>query len=373
LPSKAARIALSGPTARRVARLGLSLAVGFAIAWSWYSSAGSAVLRYLRAYGYGPPAADYGPERPWWSLGRWTFRLDGIAHDTYLPLLVAFVVSAAVAVVARRSAPTGGAVRSWRAALASDTGVVAAVLVIAYLELTTTRNNGWQFELPLVAPFVLVALALAWRVPAARATTAVLVVLASALTFAGRNGVLPASVHARVAIGGGHVPVIDGRDLREQNTARSVGLAPGSSPAAVQAALQRLADINRDVAVRIVQRAAAEGVAPRICLGTQDPWVNVNSIALDLLLVTGRFPAITIFRSEPHTTADALVALADPVNAVPNVVLTGAPFPDPDTADFDVLRHSAPMERALRVDGFTVFATEQTPDGRALTLWFRDA
>ena len=130
-----------GPTERkrRAANFGLALAVGFAIAATWYGRNWPIVAEYLLSFGYGDRSAYHGQAYPMLSWAYWTARLHTIVNvGFYLPLAVlvaaALVVGIAQALLqTRETGRIGGALRL---NLQNGVWICSVVVVSGYLALT---------------------------------------------------------------------------------------------------------------------------------------------------------------------------------------------------------------------------------------------
>ena len=102
----------SADRSRRAASFALALAVGIAIAATWYVRSWRVVAEYLVGYGYGDRSVYYGQAFPLLSWARWTVRLKTlIDRGFYLPLAVLVTVSLAAGAIAAlwRARPVDGA------------------------------------------------------------------------------------------------------------------------------------------------------------------------------------------------------------------------------------------------------------------------
>ncbi len=376
------RVVVAGPTWRRVMRFALAVVVGFAVAASWYSASWRNVLHYLRDYGYGAQAASYGPAHAPLSLGWWTARAYSLAAaSSYFLVVAAVALSVGATIGARvadrwdreaaRSADSAPPRRARvRNALASDTATVSIVGGYGYVALSSTRNIGSSFELPIAMPLIVATIVWAWRRTTARSIAAAALVTVSVFGFIQSLGVLP--LHYRtVKLGSKTVPLYDDRGNLGDTARRTARLASASDHDVDQTLRAYQAAVDR-AARAIDARTRQAGVSPVILFAVQDPWFNTNTVPLTVLLLSGREAPVGLFLPAPATPDDAMSLLEDPAHGQPNVVITGPPDADPYASNFAVLRDPMTVEDGLRRDGFAVLAQVTEPDGRTMRLWFKD-
>ena len=209
-----------GPTERkrRAVNFGLALAVGFAIAATWYGRNWPIVAEYLLNFGYGDRSAYHGQAYPMLSWAYWTARLNTIINrGFYLPLAVLVAATLVVGIAqvllqTRETRRIGGALRL---NLQNGVWICSVVVVSGYLALTSSRNDGTGFALPLLPILVALAMAAAARLrsQAVQACLGTAFLLVSLFNVAMKADVVPAfSGNWSVPVPAlGALRVIDGR------------------------------------------------------------------------------------------------------------------------------------------------------------------
>src|SRR5262249_28718753 len=138
----------------------------FAVAATWYWRNLDSVVEYLTGFGYGSEAANFGKEHTTLSWSWWhAVATLMTSTDLLLPLallILAGLVAVAVA-AARRVIDSGDRRATVERLLRSEVLAVAIVFAAGYLALSTSRNSGSGFTLPiaiLLPPIAVVALRL---------------------------------------------------------------------------------------------------------------------------------------------------------------------------------------------------------------------
>ena len=281
----------SGTTRRRLLHLAAGLGMAIVVAGSWYSATWRLVADYLLDYGYQADASAFGPGRPVLSLARWTFRLDRIIErDLGGPLtlaVLALATAAVAAALARRRQDKQPGPR-WRHRISSNAATIAVFCGWCYLVLSSSRNGGLDFELPLVPAVVALLVAAAARAPrAARAAALGSCLLASIVAAAGSAGVLSGSeprVHD-VTLGPVRTPVLDSRTELDVYVEYSMGpcitvTCPTGRLRPTEADLMAWRAPAEEMAQLVEHEAFVRGHSPVVFFGVQDPLFNTNTVAL---------------------------------------------------------------------------------------------
>jgi len=153
---------------------GLIVALGATHLW-W-------LLCFRRGFpvGYGGPSANTGSSFSPLSPGLWTHELRRAVNTfLYLPLaavlILALAVAAAAALARRRDWSSRVELdRVLRRAARSEAVVPAIVVVEGYLALTSSRNDGTGFVMPLLPPAIALVVVAALKVPWRAARTALI-------------------------------------------------------------------------------------------------------------------------------------------------------------------------------------------------------
>jgi 4-amino-4-deoxy-L-arabinose transferase-like glycosyltransferase len=357
-----------GDRRRSLLNGGLALVALVAVAATWYLPNLNAVVDYLTGYGYGDQSHDYGRHVSAFALGRWTAVAEKTAVESiHLPSAVALIagLSCAVGVALRRLRGPDGRVAAVQL-LRSEASLLAIVLIIGYLALSTSSNPGWGFGLPLVPLVVVLAIGGFSRVPALRAvSTAVLIVVALLNVAVAFNVSSTVSRPHFAAIPLFHgVPVTDGRPLpvsviRQQE--------PGSALHFTRAERQWIV-VDRTIAGYALAYARARGTAPILAFATRHRVTNTNSVDLaGELWFDQSIPMAQLTVDHGGDTSSAYARfLSDPKYGQPNFLVTSS------TAAGDYTPHvtQARAEAAARQLGFRPVWKTRLPDGRDFRLWW---
>ncbi len=150
----------SGPARRRrLVNVALALGLGLLAAATWLASSWHSVSSYLTNFGYGAQSAHFAHSGSRLSVGYWTREaVASVREDLYLPLAALLAITFAAAAFAwlrhRR-------VR-WRT---SDAVVVLFVLLEGYIAVSSSKNEGVGFRVPLLALLVSLGVAALLRLP----------------------------------------------------------------------------------------------------------------------------------------------------------------------------------------------------------------
>ena len=290
-------------------------------------------------------------------------------------LAAAALVAAPTALRAWRSLPRGERLRR---VAASPFTTLVIVVGGSYLVLSTTRNAGSDFELPMLPAAVLLVIGGAARArPRPAAAAAGLLAVLATVSYLGTSGLLDAIAgpDPRIAMGSAHLPLWDSRgDLLTYSeptilACPSEGCRRSRTGAAARRYLASWVAPTRVAARELHDYAAAHGYAPVVFFAVQDRMFNTNTIGLYYQLQYGTQLPIGLLQ-DPGPDSESLAAqLTDPARGRPNLVWTGPRAAG--AADFSPLADQAAAERALTDTGFSPVAQIPLPDGRTLTLWWK--
>jgi Dolichyl-phosphate-mannose-protein mannosyltransferase len=350
-------------TASRVANVGLASLTALAVAATWYARNISNVWSYLSSAGYGSTSGTYGRGHPLISVAYWTKELSLVVEQLYVPLAVAiaacFVVWAAANVrVSRR--PHLGNPRT-RAAL-----TILIVLVTAYVALTSSKNEGTAFALPLLPPLVLLAVVALTNVRASslRAALAAALVAVALANVVMKSGFVDPLARPRwIDLPILHrVPVFDGYGIIQEEVA-GAGY-PVGSPTQPLLGMHRLWTPDTEHVVRFIRaRAANAHVAPRVLVAADDGLFNNTRLRLASALLSGEY--MPVGRLTPSTTGDRVTTYVLKIHAyrANAIVVTRAA---PGSARTITLSKIA---AAARQTGFRRARRFSLPDGRPAWVW----
>lgn len=336
-------------------------AVAVAALWYWRNL--QPVLDYLTDFGYGGKSAEFGAQHGLLSWHRWVAVAERItATDLLAPLALAVVaglVAVAVAAVGRvrQSEDRAAAIR---ALAGSDAAAVALVAAAGYLALTSSRNSGFGFTLPLsVLLLPLAAVALRHYRGAATAAIAALALVATLNLAASSDLWSGISRQRQVDLPGlAPLPWVDGvnyalADIRSQ--------APGPQT--------QFAERDRGW-LRADRLLAAwllgEEGRPVIAFASRSHVLNTNTVGLAAVLWFRRsIPMAQLVASEGDSVAAYVRRLTDPLYGRPKVLVTMGS----EAGDYRPRVTQAHAETAARQLGFQLMRTMTLPDGRLLRVW----
>ncbi len=346
----------------------LAVGICFGLAAVWYLPNLTPVFRYLTNYGYGARSGRYGSAHSILSWGWWSRELQKIvAEDLYVPLGIAVIAGAAVALAQRlRKSVRAGWAAELRELAGRDVTTVALVLAGSYVALSSSRNEGAGFALMLMPPLLLLAvlpLRTAGRyaapVIAIVAAVAVLNVFVSTDVWHGLSR--PRSVDLPLL---GTAPVLKG----EAHSLEAIRIQLPGDPVQFVPSERRWPDAARLAAGWLISYAHARGRTPITAFGMRNRVFNTNSVALAALLYYDT--AIPMAQLDPLLAGDRRAAYAryldDPLYGEPNLLLTTSST----AGDFPPLVTQAKAIAAARADGFMPVGHLTLPDGRVVTIWW---
>jgi 4-amino-4-deoxy-L-arabinose transferase-like glycosyltransferase len=394
-----------GLNRRRVGNALLGLGVALVVAWGWYSASWRNVLKYLSNYGYGSEATHYGKSSSVLSLGWWTARPShAIQAMLFAPttVLLAFCLIVAVVDWGRRSAARHRGTRHAQAAVrpdarahspkpvpvsssgtstglpsrlrriaAGDVCAVAIVLVWSFFALSSTANLGSGFELTMIPMAVVLVVSAASRSRPATVITTSCCLLTATLVFAIDSSALVTGTPVVARFGSWSVVAFDGRGSLAIY-ADTFLPGPVPSQASVDAVLRANQRVTEALASLIVATTKAHGRQPVILLATEDPFVNTNSLGLEVQLQTGQQPGMGLVQPPSVAGASFVGQLTEPRFGEPNIVMVGPNATDRIAATWGPIPHPLAVIPALRSTGFTLAGSVRMPDGRTMQVWWKD-
>lgn len=277
---------------RRWWNLGFAVAAMLATAATWFANSWSSVLDYLTGFGYGSSSHSYGPGHSVLSTSFWTQELtDALRIDLYLPLAgllaAALTVGLLIAMQRLRAASGRHELRSLLDRWArDDAAVVLFLLATIYLALTSTRNQGGGFRLPLYPLAVALSVLAISRLPrpsARRFLAGGLIAVSGFNVLMKADLIGDASRLATVDIPAiGDTSLINGRGYIQSFLYSSARVEPGppTEPLPESArgwlpAHERIVSITRRAG-----RAENVGFIPVICVATFEPLLHPNDLVL---------------------------------------------------------------------------------------------
>jgi 4-amino-4-deoxy-L-arabinose transferase-like glycosyltransferase len=363
---------LVGAPDLRVKTRNLAIAAGTAalVAGPWYIRNARSVYDLLLGSGYGEGATPFGHHYPVASWGYWTKELRLDLSHLWLPLggalLLVFLVALAYRAASRPRLSGPSRPQSARAA-----GLLALALVVleGYLVLTSSRNEGTAFALPLLPALVILAVAAAASIP----TRAVRVAFASVLVALSIGAVIAksgwfeplAKVRTVSAPGLGSVTVTDGRGIIQLEVAGD-GYPIGRVTQPLPVMQRGWLPLARDVVGWSLHRAEQRGVPLNLTLGLDDRIFGNSRLILAAQLWFHRYLPVDYLNASPggDSVASYRRQLLSPKPE--NALITGEPPPSGSS----IMRSK--VEAAARSLGFVRVRSFKLPDGRTIWAWWRD-
>lgn len=352
-----------GEMRRRAVGLGLLSASGLAVTASWYWRNYKPVYEYLTSFGYGSQSAYYGPEHSWLSWDRWHEVASRMAQiDLLAPLaaavLLGLLVVAVVAFRRVRAAPDRPAALT--ALVGSDAFSVAFVFVCCYVALSSTRNVGEGFTLPVVAllpPLAVISL----RHLSRRVVVPALLFIAAATTLnvLSNSGISESLARARSV----EVPGFGTVDWTN-----GVPHAVGAIRAQLPGPESHFGHSDHEWSVAgnelagYVQRVTQAGAHEPLVFGSRNEALNTSTLALDGLADFRRPFTLWQLEPEPDTPASYARQLR---GSGGGILVTMSS----EVGDYAPLVTQAYVEAGARRLGFHATRTTRLPDGRLMRVW----
>lgn len=335
-----------------------------AVAASWYLRNAFSVASYLLNYGYGEQSGTFGKSHPVTSLAYWTkdFRLG--AQSLYLPL--ASLTLAAILFAATDFFRFRGRIRS---TLGTPIFVLAIVPAVGYLVLTSSKNEGTGFVVPLLPPLVVLAVASAARLrhQTVRRTFALLFAVVCAGNLMMKSGYVPVlgRPSALRVPGLGSVPILDGRGLIQAQVA-AAGYPAGSARVPLPAMHKLWLPLMKTVTTFASRYAADRGQTPYVVFASDDGIFNTTRADLANALSGFRRARSSFIEGDPG--GDRVSYYRGRLEYLkPNFVEIAQPHPasGPPGITPRAVAIAAESLHFRRVYEFRL------PDGRRASLWYR--
>lgn len=356
---------------RRIANLGLGLLAFAGTSLLWYATSWRLIFDYLLRAGYGDESASYGPGLSRFSTEYWTHELTGAINSSlYLPLagtlLVALPLAAAGAVAGRsRRSRRPGAISEWACrAVRSDAVVPAFVVFEGYLALTSTRNAGTGFVVPLlpclIALGVVAGLSVPWRWARFTFVTALSLVAAFNVVMKADVVAVASEVRTLELPVFGPATLTNGQGYLHQHLANAAGYQLGPPtrwlPERDKAWLELYEEVDTYV-------DGLPGAGARVRLAAVEPLLNAS--ALRLFAYRGGNSGADLGHVDTKGR-DTISAYRRFLGVeLPDLLLTtsrdGAQFGAPITQRL--------VEAAATSLGFELVKRFPIPDGRELRVW----
>ena len=354
---------------QRFLNFGLTVLAGLVVAAPWYIRNYKPVFDYLTSFGYGSQSVYYGPDHSLLSWDRWRDVASRLTQTDLLLPMAALILLGLLAVLvgsARRVAGSPDRRAAATELLGGDAFSVAAIVAGCYVVLTSSRNGGDGFTIPLAVllpPLAVIALR---RVRARIAIAAVAaVVLVAGLNVASNTSLWDSLARQRLVSvpGFGSLPWIDGTPqavsaIREQDPGPETRFADRDR--GWQAANEELA--------ALVFKLSAEGVQTPVAFASRNYALNTSSLLLATMLDQHtRVPMLQLTAEPSDAESTYFEQLTSPAFGSPGILVTmtsnARDLPPAITQSF--------AEAAARRAGFRRVKTIGLPDGRHMRVWAR--
>ncbi len=270
---------------RRALNLALGLAAAACTSLLWYATSWRPILDYLSSAGYGAASANYGSGVSPATTHFWARELEGAINGSlYLPLasLLAVVFAVAAGQLLLRHRGAGGLLPAIRQAARSDFVVPALVVAEGYLALSSSRNEGTGFVVPILPSLVAlgVAAAFAVRPPGLRAALVGGLVAVSVFQLVVKADLVDPLSRARGVTVPllGPVEVVNGQGYLQRNLAANAGYELGPPTRWLAGRERRWLPMYARLAAAI---RGAEERDPRVRLAPQEPLLNASLLRLE--------------------------------------------------------------------------------------------
>ena len=366
------------PTGRRGRQL-VTLAgagvLGVAVAAIWLAYSAYSVFSYLNNFGYGSHSGAFSHSGSRLAVGYWTREATALVReDLYLPLaallVVCLILGAASAWRARGHPGQVGFRSTLRRWAASDSLVVGIVLLEGYLAVSSSRNEGVGFRVPLIAELIVLAVAALFTVRRRGLRSAV---VAALVVVCAVNVVMKADVtdalssRERMSVPGvGSVPVLDGLGYIQSYVIESTETAFGSATQPLPRSQRDWLSAYQRIVSSILDLAHAGHYRPVVDLATDEPLLNANDLTLAARLQAHRDLPVTLLPGPAGaSTLASYERLLHRAVIRPNVIVTVTRvglsyFALGGLKDAD----QGLLERASEAAGFSCGAAIPLPDGR---------
>lgn len=348
---------------RGLLNLGLLCLAAVAVAAPWYVPNFDAVAEYLTEFGYGDRSAEYGASHSIVSWHRWTDVLGRIAADDLYLVLAILLVAGLVALLVTAIRRIDGAedrVAVLRAILGSGPAAVGIVALAGYAALSSSRNIGLGFTLPVTVLLVPLAVTALPRFPRARVPVLAIVGIATAVNLIA-SFTFSESLSQRRTVDVPEftsTPLVDGTPYAVREIRQQVD-GPETRFDATDAGFLT---VDGELAETFVVRLGKQVVA----FGSRNRVVNTNTVMLaGLRQYNAEIPMAQLLSTDGPTAADFAARLEETDFGLPQVVETAST----DARDFEPRVEQPPVEAAARSLGMRKIQTVDLPDGRQMRIW----
>ena len=295
-----------------------------AVAAPWYVHNFNAVFDYLTGFGYGAESTDDGPSHAWISWGCWRDVADRfVLNDLLLPLAVLILLGLiVVGLVAAGRIPNAEDRRDTTLRLAgSDAFSVALVFACCFAALTSSRNGGEGFTIPvtvLLPPLAVIALLHLRKTAAVAALSALAIVIG--LNVAASSNLWDSLARTRyISVPAfGSLPWINGTP---QAVSAIRGQAPG--PATRFTGRDRGWPEADRVLASLVLRLSNEGATQPVAFASRNRVLNTSTLLLAGMLEGHTSIWMAQLTAEPDDSVATYVhQLASPDLGMPGVLIT---------------------------------------------------
>jgi hypothetical protein len=351
---------------RRTVNLVIGLGAAVATSAVWYATSLRPILSYLTSAGYGSASAQYGPAVARSSVHYWSRELEVLINSAlYLPLGLALALALVASIPgALQRLRNAGAKRAvLRRFARSDVAIVIFVALEMYLALTSTRNQGTGFIVPLVPLVVVLAVVALFRFVRADARHVVvaLTLVVSIVNVGMKADVVSALSRPKTTSLPllGSVQVLNGEGYLQQNLAANAGYQLGAPTHWLSDRDKRWQSMYDALSTRVHELGPPE---PALRLAPDEPLLNASAFRL-----------ATYRRYHDGGNIGYVTVAADTVAAYRYFLLDEKPGA---VLTVDASRHQygapvsgALVSAALRSTRYERSSSLRTPDGRTLTLW----
>ncbi len=348
---------------RGLLNLGLLGLAAVAVAGPWYFPNLDLIVEYLTDFGYGERSAEFGASHSIISWDRWTDVFARLAaKDLYLVLAALVAAGLVVLLIAaiRRVADAADRRSALRDLLASDAAVVAIVVLAGYVALSSSRNVGLGFTLPMTVLLVPLALLALPRNPRAVAPVVVVVAVMTVINLAAAFTFSESLSRVRVVDvpGFGSIPVVDGVPVAVEHVRLQVDGPETRFDESERGYLTADGELAETFVVRLG--------TPVVAFGSRNRVVNTNSVMLaGLRQYDTAIPMAQLLATDGPTAKDFAARLAEPAFGQPKVVVTTST----SARDFEPVVRQPPVEEAARSLGMRRVHAVRLPDNRSMRVW----
>jgi hypothetical protein len=367
---------------RRLLSLALGLLAGLITAATWYGWSWRSVAHYLTGFGYGESSARFGASGSRFSVDYWSRELGNLVKvELYLPLAILLLVALAlgvVAVVARRRGHTESLTAMLRRWSTTDVIVVAVIVAEAYVAVSSSKNEGVGFRLPIIPLVVALAVWCLWQL---RWRCVRLALGAGLVAVAALNFIMKADVTSTVS----RTTIVDvptiGKTPVLNGTGYIQGYVYGSFEVSPRPAVDRFPPSEKGW-LRSYDKLVSTLTGPRghlnpdtvVGLSTFEPLMNPNNLSLAdrlrfrqslrvrlLVAPAGRQTQLGLARAVLAPPAAAELVTVDRVGLSYSALTGQAAIKQPL------------LKRVLRRLHYRRVATVRLPDKRLASVWRQPA